>query len=528
MSVGTRTTAAETQPSYLADKRGLGEWFSTCDHKKIGLMFLGWTVFALLVGSLSGVFPVAKSLGGRGLEPRFIFEATTYHRLLLLFLFLVPALPSVFGFFLLPMQLGARNMALPALSRFSLRFYVIGLVLILVSMFTGPIATGWTLAAPLSSTDPGSFILVAAGLFCATLSWFLTGINIFVTVHYKRAPGMGFFDMPIMAWSLYLTSYMLIAVGVLFGVVIAYLAASRAGDVGLFALNPGLWTDYFWFLVTPSVFFALLPGMGVVFEVVAGISRRAVVGYRMVVGAMITLLGLSFLTWGVYLAGQGQGQDPTTTLVFSAISLLTAVPVALLTYGLLATMNQGSIAGDGPDTFMVGFLLHGGIVCLMGVFLASPAPGAYLGTTMFVSTQLDYLVWGGAVFALLAGLHYWWPKMVGVEYSREVARIGGIFAIIGLNLALIPRLIMGTQGVAQDMIAFVDGPAGLSELSALGWLIATLGMGVVAGNLYASTWSGRKAEANPWGAGTLEWRTDSPPPEKNFETPPEIEGAYRY
>ncbi len=494
MTVGNQTTATGTQASYLATKGGMGEWFSTTDHKKIGLMFLGWTTAAFLLGAIFGLFPIIKSLGGRGLAPRFIFETTTYHRLLLVFLFLVPAIPAALGHFLLPLQLGARNMALPGLSLYSLRFYVIGLILLVVSLAVGPIATGWTLASPLSMNDPGTFGLVAAGLFFVAMSWFMTGVNFMATIHHRRAPGMGFFDMPVMAWSMYLTSYMLVAVGILFAILIAYLAASRMSGAGLFSDDPGLWNQYFWFVMTPAAFFALLPAVGVVFEIVAGISRRVVVGYRMVVGSMIALLGLSFVTWGVYLAGQGQ--EATTTLVFSAFSILTAIPVALLTYSLLATMNQGAIDGNGPDTFVVGFLLHGGIACLMGLFLASPALGAYLGTTMFVTTQLDYLIWGGALFALLAGLHYWWPKMTGLEYSKEVARIGGVLSIIGLNLALVPRMIMGTQGVAQDMVSFIPGPTGLSEWSALGWLVVYSGLFIVIGSLLASTWSGKKAAAN--------------------------------
>jgi len=526
MTVGNQMTASGAQSSYLSTKSGVGEWFSSTDHKRIGMMFVGWTMAAFLLGGIFGLFPIIKSLGGRGLEPRFIFETTTYHRLLLVFLFLVPAVPSALGFFLLPLQLGARNMALPGLSRCSLRFYVIGLLLVIVSLSVSPIATGWTLASPLSMDDPGALGLVAAGLFFVALSWFLTGVNFMVTVHHRRAPGMGFFDMPVMVWSMYLTGYMLVVVGALFGILIGYLAASRMSGAGLFSDNAGLWNQYFWFVMTPAAIFALLPAVGVVFEIVAGISRRVVVGYRMVVASMIALLGLSFVTWGVYLSGQGQ--DPTTTLVFSAFSILTAVPVALLSYSLLATLNQGAIEGNGPDTFVVGFLLHSGIACLLGLFLVSPALGAYLGTTMFATTQLDYLIWGGALFALLAGLHYWWPKMVGVEYSKDVARIGGVLAIIGLNLALVPRLIMGTQGVAQDMVSFIPGPTGLSELSALGWLFLYSGLFVVIGNLLASTWSGTKAAANPWGAATLEWRTLSPPPEENFETAPEVKGIYRY
>ncbi len=522
MTVGTQTAATDMQPSYLTGKGGVGAWFTTTDHKKIGMMFLGWTLLAFLLGAVYALFPVIKSLGGRGLEGRFIFQATTYHRLLLTFLFVVPAVPAVLGHFLLPLQLGASNLALPHLSRCSLRFYVIGLLLIIASMFVGPVATNWTMSWAVYET--GEFGLVAAGLILVAVSWFLTGVNFLVTIHIRRAKGMGYFDMPVMAWAMYLTAYMLVAVGLFFGIVVGNLAMTWCSGTGMFADRPELWQRYFWFFATPGVFFSLLPAVGVIFEIVAGISRRAVVGYRMVVGSMIALLGFSFLAGGVYLSGQ----DPTTTMVYSLLSIFAVIPVSMLAYSLLATLSQGAIDGNGPDTFVIGFLLHGAIVCLMGLVLASPALGSYLGSSMFFTTQLDYVTWGSALFALLAGLHYWWPKMIGRDYNRGVARIGGVFTIVGLNLALIPRMVMGTQGVSQDMIAFLQSPTQLAEISGLGWLLVYGGILVVVGNLYASTWNGARAVANPWGAATLEWKTLAPPPEENFELQPEVDGLYRY
>ncbi|MEN8008447.1 MAG: cbb3-type cytochrome c oxidase subunit I, partial [Candidatus Krumholzibacteriota bacterium] len=441
--------------SYLAGKGGLVEWFTSRDHKKISLMFLGWTSFAFLLGAIFGLFLIVKSLGGRGLEPRFVFQALTYHRLLLVFLFLVPAVPSILGFFLLPLQLGASNMALPSLSRCSLRFYVIGLILVIASLAGGPVATGWTMASPLVVAESGLFTLVAFGLFFSALSWFFTGVNFMVTVHHHRAPGMGFFDMPILAWALYLTGYLLVAAGAVFGVAILYLTASRYSGEGLFGADPMLWKNYFWFVTTPAAFFALLPAAGVISEIIAGISRKPVAGYRMVVGSMITLLGLSFLSWGVNLAGQGQ--DPVTTLVFQALGILAVVPVALIAYSWLATLYQGAVARESVVVFVFAFMVNAGIAAVMGLFLTSPSVGAYLGTTMFAATRLDYLIWGGALSALLAGLHFWWPKMTGKEYSHEVARIGGILYLIGINLALIPNLILGVRGVTGDMAAFEPG-----------------------------------------------------------------------
>jgi cytochrome c oxidase subunit 1 len=520
--------SATPAAGYLSGQGGMKAWYSSRDHKKVGLLFLVWTSSALLLGAIFGLFMVIKSIGGRGLEPRFMFEMLTYHRLFLFFLFLVPALPAVLGHFLLPLQLGARNMALPGLSVWSLRSYATGLVLVLLSIFFGPIATGWTLASPLSVAEPGAFGLVALGLFFMAVSWFMVGVNIIVTVHDRRAPGMGFFDMPIFSWSLYLSAYQLVVAGAVFGIVILYLAIARSAGKGLFGpdTDPLLWSRYFWFVASPAAVCSLLPAVGAVSEVIAGISRKGVAGYRMVVGAMIALLGLSFTTYGVQMAGLGQ--DPTSTLVFSFLGTLAALPAALIAYSLLATLYQGAISGESPAVFVFAFLLQAGIACMMGLVLASPGLGSYLGMTMFASTQYDYLIWGGVLTALMAGLHYWWPLMTGRVLNQEVAKIGAILYVIGVNMALLPQIFLGTRGVTRDMGAFEPGPTGVSELSALGWLFLYSGLGVVAANLISTMWSGERAPANPWGASTLEWQAGSPPPGENFADDPEAGPPYRF
>jgi len=525
MSDRATSTAAA---GYLGEPSGVGAWFTSLDHKRIGMMFLGWTMGALLLGMIFTTITVAKSVGARGLDPGFMYRVLTYQRVFLVFLFLVPALPSVLGYFLLPLQLGARNMMLPVLARCSLRFYVVGLVLILVSVAVGPVATGWTLDSDLFLRDTGAVSLLGAGLFFLAVGWFLTGLNFLVTVHHGRAPGMGFFDMPILAWSLYLSGYLLAASGIIFAIIILYLMASRAFGGGMFGADadPLLWKNYFWFVMRPAAFFALIPGVGVISEIVTGLARKPLAGYKTLVGAMIALTGLAFVSWGVNLAGQGL--DPGLTLVFSAYSLLVAVPAALIAYIWLATLYKGALALGATVVFVWGFFFQAGIAVLMGLFLASPALGAYLGTTMFASTQLDYLIWGGVMSALFAGLHFWWPKMTGRHLNDEVARIGAVLYVVGVNLALVPGIILGTRGVPQDMGAFVNGPAGVNETSALGWLVLYSGIGVIASNLISTLWEGEGAPANPWGATTLEWGTDSPPEAENFVETPHAGEIYRY
>jgi cytochrome c oxidase subunit 1 len=455
-------------------------------------------------------------VGGPGLSPRLILETVTYQRLLHVVAWLVPVLPAVLGYFLLPLQLGARNMTIPGLSRWSLRLYVVGLLLLLVSLAVGPVGTGWTLDSRQILQDPGASGLLLAALVLLSLSWFVTGVNFVVTVHHGRREGLGFFDMPLTSWGFYLYGYLLVISGAIFAVILLYLLASRLTSDGMFGpeSDPMIWRTYFWLALRPVVFFSLIPAVGVVSDVISGMARKPSAGYRTLVGSLIALTGVAVVSYGAGLVGQGL--SPAGSVVFSALSLLAAVPVALISFTWLSTLYRGSVTCGAPNPYTLAFILHAGIVALLGLFLASPALGAFLGATMFASAQLDYLIWGGVTSALLAGLHFWWPKMMGRSYNDQVARIGAILYLVGLNLALIPRLVMGTRGVPQDMVGLVPGSLTLAEISSLGWLIVYSGLAVAAGNLLATVWSDRGAEDNPWGATTLEWTVPSPPPEDNF------------
>jgi len=512
----THSAADAVGRSFLGGPGGVGKWFSSTDHKRISLMFLAWTAGAFLVAMIQGILPLVKALGGPGLDTRLILETLTYQRQLQVFGWLVPAVPAVLGYFLMPLQLGARDMVFPGLSRFSLRFYVVGLLLMLVSLMVCPVGTGWTLDTHVSLLEPGALGILLLGLFFMSLSWFLTGVNFLVTVHHGRREAMGFFDMPLTSWGFYLYAYLMVISGAVFGILVLYMLASRVTTEGLFGWqsDPMVWRTYFWFAIRPVAYFSLIPGVGVVSEVISGMARKDSPGYRTLVGSMIALTGIAVVSYGAGLTGQGL--SPSGSVVFSALSLLAAVPVALISFTWLATIYRGSVTCGAPNAFTIAFILHGGIATLLGLFLASPAVGAFLGATMFASAQLDYLIWGGATSALLAGLHFWWPKMMGRRYSDQVARIGAALYIIGLNLALIPRLMMGTRGVPQDMVGLVPGSLTLAEISSLGWLFVYSGLAVIVSNLLATVWSDNAAEDNPWGARTLEWTVPSPPPEDNF------------
>nr|MEE4267198.1 cbb3-type cytochrome c oxidase subunit I [Candidatus Krumholzibacteria bacterium] len=392
----------------------------------------------------------------------------------------------------------------------------------------GPVDMGWTFITPFTLSSGGAFALLAFGLAFMALSWAATGINFIVTVHHKRAPGMGFFDMPILSWSLYLTGYILTLAGLVFGIIILYLASAKAGGKGLFAAgsNPLDWQNYFWFVTTPAAFFALLPAAGVISEVIVGISRKALSGYRTVVGSFIFLTGMSFLSWGVQMVGKGQPEAQSFSYV--ALALLTVIPVALITYSWLATLYRGSIACAAPTTFVVAFLLCGGIGAVMGLFLSSLSVGNYLANTMFSTAHAHYVMMGGVMTAFLAGLHFWWPKMTGRMYNNLTGRMSGFLYLIGLNLAFFPQIIMGAKGAPAGSYLADPSLAGLQKLSGLGMVVLAVGLVIMVFNLVRSMINGPVAVANPWGATTLEWQAASPPSEENFAEEPVGGAPYNF
>ena len=504
---------------YLDKDADPGGWLGARDHKRIAIMFLVWGLGLFLLGMLYAVIMKLRAQSG-------IVDTATYHRMLtqhgilMVFLFVVPAIPSVLGHFALPLQLGARNMAMPGFSLWSFRFYALGSLLFVLSLLLGPTATGWTFLTPFSLSGEGAFAVLAAGLCLAALGWLLTGLNIVVTVHTRREAGMGFFAMPLFSWGVYLAGYLLAVVGVLFAIVIVYLALSRAFGEGIFGpdADPLLWQHYFWFVTTPAAYFALLPAVGVISDLVAGVARKAFTGYRLVVGAMIALLALSFTTWGVRMLGTGLADEHA--VVFAFLNLLTALPVAVIAYCWLATLHRGSILCEAPTTFIVAFLLQAGIGTVMGLFLGSLAVGRYLSNTLFMTAQSHYVMMGGVMTALLAGLHWWWPKLTGRMYRRQLGRFSAGLYMVGLNMAFIPQMLQGIAGVPRGSYELPAGAEAAELVSFIGVWVMITGLVLVAANLFGSLHDGPDAPANPWDAATLEWRTASPPPAGNFETTP--------
>lgn len=487
---------ASTNPDLRTSRPAAQEsWFQSLDHERIALLFLGWSLGALLLGGLFSLWLTLKSTGGQVGDVDFLFQVITYHRLVLVFLFLVPAVPAILGYRLLPGLLGTDGFTFPLLSRCSLRFYVVGLVLLVASIVIGPVAAGWTLPTPLSLGEGAGFLFMAVGLALVAASWFATGLNFIVTVHYRRAENMGFYDMPLMAWGLYLGAYQLLFAGLIFAIVILYLLGAQQTGRGLFGAgsDPLSWQNYFWFALRPAAFFSLIPVAGVISAVVAKISRKPVTGYRMVVGSLIAALAIGMSTWGVHLAGWGQA--PERTFAFSMLALLAVIPVALISYSWLATLFQGANQRPTATLFTIAFFLFGGATVLMELFLRSPGLGSYLNNTMFASAQLDVMIWGAVLSALLAGLHLWWPEFTGRSAPESgFAQLSGMVYIVGLVIALVPSVMLGAQGVGADMMVLTAGTSPLPRVSLLGWALTVLGLAMVVANLVGALINGEMAK----------------------------------
>ncbi|PID79417.1 hypothetical protein CSB20_10375 [bacterium DOLZORAL124_64_63] len=507
--------------SYL-DGGGLGSWVNSRDHKRIGFMFLGWAMVLFLLGGIEAVYYKLRIGSGAGVDAGTMSRMLTYHGVIMAFLVVVPLIPAALGNFLLPLQLGARNLALPTLARCSLRWYVVGSLLVLVSLMLYPVGTTWQFHNPYTLIDGGSFAFMAFGLFFVAAGWVATGLNFIVTVHQRRAPGMGFFQMPIFSWSLYLTGYVLVFAGMVFGIIILYLAGAVATGRGMFSNgnNPLDWYRYFYFTVTPLVFFSLIPAVGLLTDVIVGISRKGLTGYRVMVVALVMLLTVGFSSWGMHLVGLGEAD--VVTFAFAIIGLGAIVPLAIITYSWLATMHKGAIACATPTTYVLAFLLNVGVGSVLGLFLSNPSLGHYLNQTIFRTAFVHYLLMGGVITAFLAGLHFWWPKITGRTYNQVWGRLSGILFTVGLNLAFFPQIILGTKGLAPALPVIPVELLALQKFSTLGMDIMLVGLISCAANLVASLSRPRQGTPdNPWRASTLEWRVSSPPTAENFAEIPE-------
>jgi cytochrome c oxidase subunit 1 len=520
--------------NYLNVSYGIKSWLLTRDHKRIALLYLmSITLFFFLGGAFAVLIRLELlTPSGDLVQAETYNKLFTMHGVIMVFFFLIPSIPAVLGNFLVPLMIGARDLAFPRLNLLSWYVYTIGGIFTLSAVVMGGVDTGWTFYTPYSSTYANTHVIATAlGVFITGFSSILTGLNFIVTIHTMRAPGLTWFRLPLFIWSHYATSIIMVLGTPVIAITIVLIAVERAFRLGIF--NPALGGDpllfqhLFWFYSHPAVYIMILPGMGVISELVTCFSRKRVFGYEFVAFSSIAIAVLGFLVWGHHMFVSGQ--SPYAGLVFSFLSFMVAIPSAVKVFNWTATMYKGYISYDAPMLYAMGFIglfTTGG---LTGLFLASLAVDVHVTDTYFIVAHFHYIMVGGMVMAYLGGIHFWWPKMTGRLYPEGWARFAALVIFIGFNLTFFPQFILGYLGMPRRYHAYPPEFQVLNVMSTAGASILAVGYLVPMVYLIWSLRYGQAAGANPWKATGLEWTTASPPPTENFlETPIVKEGPYAY
>ncbi len=524
----------ESRVHYLNVNYGVKSWLLTTDHKRIALLYLASITLFFFVG---GAFAVLMRLELMTPQGDLVLAETynklfTMHGLIMVFFFVIPSIPSVLGNFLVPMMIGARDLAFPRLNLASWYIFITGGVLALTAAISGGVDTGWTFYTPYSSTYSNTAVMtMALGVFITGFSSILTGLNFIVTIHKMRAPGLTWFRLPLFIWAHYATSLIMVLATPVLAVTIVLLALERLLGVGIFdpklGGDPVLFQHMFWFYSHPAVYIMILPGMGVISELVTCFSKKRIFGYSFIAFSSVAIAALGFLVWGHHMFVSGQ--SAYASMVFSVLSFLVGIPSAIKVFNWTATLHKGSISYQTPMLYALGFIGLFTIGGLTGLVLATLAVDVHLHDTYFVVAHFHYILVGGMVMAYLGGIHFWWPKISGRLYPDAWGRFSALVIFIGFNLTFFPQFLLGYLGMPRRYHAYPEEFQVLNVMSSAGASI--LGVGYLIPMVYL-IWSmryGPVAGSNPWGAKGLEWQALSPPPTDNFEeTPVVAEEAYDY
>ncbi|MFA5971443.1 MAG: cbb3-type cytochrome c oxidase subunit I [Lentimicrobiaceae bacterium] len=528
----TGNSSTHRMPSYLEYQgkyTGIRAWIFSTDHKRIALLYLYSQLLFFLAGVVMGIFMKLELIApGRQLMGPATYNALfTVHGITMIFLFIIPGLAASFGNFMIPIMIGAKDVAFPRLNLFSWYLFILGATIIMIAIFSGdgPPDTGWTFYAPYSLKTHTNVVLSVFGAFVLGFSSILTGLNFIVTIHRMRAPGMGFFRMPLFIWALYGTAWIQLLATPVVGITFMMVVADRLLNIGFFdpaqGGDPILYQHLFWIYSHPAVYIMILPAMGAITEIIVTFSHRTVFGYKAIAMSSLAIAFVGYLVWGHHMFTSGMSE--TAQLVFSFLTFLVAIPSAIKVFNWTATMYKGSIALEPPFWWAMAFIFVFMIGGLTGLILGSVSTDVHVTDTMFVVAHFHYIVFGGAGLAFFAALHYWYPKMFGKMYNKKIANRGLILLFIGFNTLYLPMFFLGFMGMPRRYYDYLPQFANLNLLSTIGsWILATALIIIIVNLLRAKKGTPEEID-DPWGGRTLEWKIQSPPSLENFEEIPVID-----
>jgi cytochrome c oxidase subunit 1 len=529
-ATGTRVVGE----SFLTEGYTLWSWLTTRDHKRIAILYaITITLFFFLGGAAATLIRIELATPAGDLVSADTYNKLfTMHGVVMVWFFLIPSIPATLGNFLVPLMIGAREVAFPKLNLISWYIYLVGGLFTVAMLISGGVDTGWTFYTPFSTMFSNSHVVAAAaGVFIVGFSSILTGLNFIVTIHRMRAPGMTWFRLPLFVWALYATSLILVLATPVLAMTLTLMSVERLLHIGIFdpALggDPLLFQHLFWFYSHPAVYIMVLPAMGVVSEMITCFARKPIFGYRFMAYAILGIAAFGFLVWGHHMFVSGQ--SVYAGMVFSMLSFMVAVPSAIKVFNWTATLYKGSIEFSAPMLYALGFVGLFTIGGMTGLYLATLAVDVHLTDTYFVVAHFHYIMVGGSVMAYLGGIHFWWPKITGRLYSEAWGRVAALVIFFGFNLTFFPQYLLGYLGMPRRYHEYAPDLQLLNVLSSGGASILAIGYLLPLVYLGWSLFRGPRAGRNPWHAKGLEWTTDSPPPKENFrEVPIVSEAPYAY